>query len=89
MTSLRLPVSGSRSQQRAAILRWSLAFILSLGMFVGGSAASVPGNRCKDRCNEAYRLRKDLCKSIPFKHERKRCENSAKHAKDDCKHRCR
>jgi hypothetical protein len=76
------------SQQHGILLRLGLALILCLGAFVHADAA-VPSNRCKDRCNEVYRVKKDLCRSIPLKHERKRCENAAKHAKDDCKHRCR
>ena len=82
-------MTGLGYQQGAAIMRWGLAFILTLGLFVGGNAATIPSNRCKDTCNEVYRLRKEVCKSIPFKNERKRCEKAAKRAKDDCKHRCR
>ncbi len=75
---------------RARVLRWSLAIILSLGTFAAiGPPAVAARNRCKDRCSDRYNLRKDLCKSIPYKHERKRCENAAKHAKDECKHDCR
>lgn len=70
-------------------LRLSLAFLLFLGTFAALSQASVASNRCKDRCNEVYRLRKDVCRVIPLKHERKSCEKAAKRAKDDCKHRCR
>jgi hypothetical protein len=71
------------------ILRLSLAFIFCLGTFAAISPASAEPNRCKDRCNETYRLRKDVCRAIPLKHERKSCEKAAKRAKDDCKHRCR
>jgi hypothetical protein len=89
MTSPGFQVSSSRSQQQSMILRLGLAFILCLGTFVAADAATAPSNRCKDRCNEVYRLKKDLCRSIPLKHERKLCEKAAKRAKDDCKHRCR
>jgi hypothetical protein len=89
MTSLGFQFSSLRSQQQGKFLRLGLAFILGLATCVSAGAATVPSNRCKDRCNEVYRLKKDLCRSIPLKHERKRCENAAKHAKDDCKHRCR
>ena len=67
----------------------SLAFFVSLETFFGLAPAVVAGNRCKDRCNEVYHLRKDVCRAIPLKHERKSCEKAAKRAKDDCKHHCR
>ena len=70
--------------------RWSLAIILTLGTFVAiGSPVAAARNHCKDRCADRYNLKKDWCKSIPFKQERHRCENAAKHAKDECKHDCR
>jgi hypothetical protein len=71
------------------ILRLSFAFIVCLGTFAATSSTSVAGDRCKDRCNDVYRLRKDVCRAIPLKGERKSCEKAAKRAKDDCKHRCR
>ena len=71
------------------ILRLSFAFILCLGTFAVMSPASAAPNRCKDRCNEVYHLRKDVCRAIPLKHERKSCEKEAKRAKDNCKHSCR
>jgi hypothetical protein len=71
------------------ILRLSVALLLLLAAFASAGAAPVPSNRCKDRCNDAYQLRRDLCRAIPLKHERKTCENAAKRAKDNCKHRCR
>jgi hypothetical protein len=77
-------------QQRARVLRWSLAIILSLGTFAAIGPPSVAArNHCKDHCADRYNLRKDWCKSIPYKNERHRCENAAKHAKDECKHECR
>jgi hypothetical protein len=72
-----------------AVLRLSFAFIMCLGTFAAVTPASIAGDRCKDRCNDVYRLRKDVCKSIPLKHERKSCEKATKRSKDDCKHRCR
>jgi hypothetical protein len=73
-------VSGTRALLLAAVCCLMLA---------GGSSTAFAGNRCKDRCNDAYRLRKDVCRSIPLKGERKRCEKAAKRAKDNCKHNCR
>jgi len=75
--------------KRRCALKFSLLLLICLGTFGAVTPAANAGNRCKDRCNEAYRLRKDVCRAIPFKHERKQCEKSAKRAKDDCKHRCR
>lgn len=71
------------------VLRLSFALIVCLGTFAATSSPSVAGDRCKDRCNDAYRLRKDVCRAIPLKHERKSCEKAAKRAKDECKRRCR
>lgn len=88
MTSHGFQFSSLWSQPHGILLRLGLALIC-LGAFVHAGAATVPSNRCKDRCNEVYRVKKDLCRSIPLKHERKRCEKAAKHGKDDCKHRCR
>ena len=89
MTSLRVRVLHLMFQQRGMFLRLSLAFVLCLAAFIPASAATPPSNRCKDRCNDVYRLKKDLCRTIPLKNERKLCEKAAKRAKDDCKHRCR
>ena len=69
--------------------RIALALMVCLGAFVVPGTGSAAGNRCKDLCNDAYRLRKDVCRAIPLKHERKRCEQSAKRDKKDCKHNCR
>jgi hypothetical protein len=73
----------------AVILRLSFALIVCLGTFAAIRPASAAPNRCKDRCNDAYRVRKDVCRAIPLKHERKSCEKAAKRAKDACKRRCR
>jgi hypothetical protein len=76
-------------KRTTVIPRLSLAFLVCLGTFAAVSPATVAGNRCKDRCNEVSRLRKAVCKEIPLKHERHLCEDAAKRAKNDCKHRCR
>jgi hypothetical protein len=89
MTSHGFQFSSFWSQPHGLLLRLGFALILCLGAFLHAGAAPVPGNRCKDRCNEVYRVKKELCRSIPLKHERKLCEKSAKRSKDDCKHRCR
>jgi len=65
------------------------ALIIFLSAFAMNNSVAFAGNRCKDHCNDAYHLRKDLCREIPLKHERHSCEDAAKHAKDNCKHRCR
>jgi hypothetical protein len=75
--------------KQIAMLKLGVAFILLLGSSAFINAAAVPSNRCKDRCNDAYRVKKDLCRAIPLKHERKSCEKAAKHSKDNCKHSCR
>lgn len=71
------------------IPRLGFALIMCLGTFGATSSTSVAGDRCKDQCNDVYRLRKDVCRAITLKHERKRCEQAAKRAKDECKQRCR
>jgi len=85
----RFGVSTITSQRRARVLRWGFAFILCLGSFVGTSPTSLAGNHCKDHCNDVYNFEKRECKAIPLKHERHTCEDAAKHAKNNCKHRCR
>ena len=71
------------------VLRWSVMLLVCLGMFLAMGQLSEAGNHCTDRCADVYRVRKDACKLIPYKHERHRCEDAAKHAKNECKHRCR
>ena len=88
MTKFRVQGS-SLKVQLPAIIRWSLVFILCLLPSLAGGSTAIAGNRCKDRCNDAYQLRKDVCRAIPLKHERKSCEKAAKHSKDHCKHNCR
>jgi len=70
-------------------LRLSLLLFVFLGAMSAVSTASAGGNRCTDRCADRYRYRKDVCKAIPFKRERHRCEDAAKRAKEECKRRCR
>ena len=66
------------------------AVIFVSGLWVSGSVVTAGGgNRCTDHCADIYRVKKDACKLIPYKTERKICERRAKEAKDDCKHRCR
>jgi hypothetical protein len=71
------------------VLRLSLILLVCLGAVAAVSPASGAGNRCTDRCADVYRLKKDACKLIPYKHERHRCEDAAKRAKNECKRRCR
>ena len=68
----------------------TLSFVVGAVMLVGaGTTSEAGGNRCTDHCADVYKVRKDACKLIPFKTERKICERRAKEAKEDCKHRCR
>jgi hypothetical protein len=71
------------------VLRLSLMLLVCMGTLSALSPASEAGNHCTDRCADVYRVKKDACKLIPYKHERHRCEDEAKHNKDNCKHRCR
>jgi hypothetical protein len=77
------------------ILRFVLLLVV-LGMTLLAGASSLSseslaagGNRCTDRCADRYKVRRDACRLIPFKTERKICERRAKEAKEDCKRRCR
>jgi|GEM_PF-672213 len=54
-----------------------------------GSISVAGGNRCTDHCADVYKVKRDACRLIPLKTERKICERRAKEAKNDCKHRCR
>lgn len=67
----------------------TLSFAVGVVMLTGAGTTSEAGNRCTDHCADVYKVRKDACKLIPFKTERKICERRAKEAKEDCKHRCR
>jgi hypothetical protein len=77
-------------KRSSVLLRLSLAVVFCLGAFVTAGTASgagVPGNRCKDRCNERYNRRMDECNSLRGG-ERGRCKDRAKHERDDCKRHC-
>ena len=65
-----------------------LLLILLPGLSVTTFAGHRRGNHCTDRCADNYQVKKDACKLIPLKHERKICERRAKESKSDCKHRC-
>ena len=52
------------------ILRSSLLLLVLLGGFSVVGSASGAGNRCTDRCADRYKVRKDVCKAIPYKHAR-------------------
>lgn len=67
--------------------------VLGIGVLAGASSLSseslaAGGNRCTDHCADVYKVRRDACRLIPLKTERKICERRAKEAKNDCKHRC-
>ncbi len=71
-----------------SLILGSVVFVA--GLWVSGSVVTAGGgNRCTDRCADVYKVKKDACRLIPFKTERKICERRAKEAKDDCKRRCR
>lgn len=76
-------------RQLRTLLRFNLALLICLAAFSASSTTAGGGNHCTDRCADRYHYRKDACKAIPFKRERHRCEDAAKRAKDECKHRCR
>lgn len=67
----------------------ALSFIAGGFLYFGAGTTSEAGNRCTDHCADVYKVRKDACKLIPLKTERKICERRAKEAKEDCKHNCR
>ena len=72
------------------VLSVALLLLFCFGLWTSSSvSAGGGGNRCTDHCADVYKVKKDVCKLIPFKSERKICERRAKEAKEDCKHRCR
>jgi len=76
--------------KRSGILvKLSLMLLVCLGTLAAAAPGTSAKNRCKERCDDIYRTRKNVCKAIPIKYERHRCEDSAKRARNDCKHRCR
>ena len=81
---------GRRTMRTIQMIRGlALTFTVGAVMFLGAGATSEAGNRCTDHCADIYKVKRDACKLIPFKTERKICERRAKEAKEDCKHRCR
>lgn len=75
---------------KSAVLLGSLGLALVVGSTSLSSESLAAGaNRCTDRCADRYKVRRDACRLIPFKTERKICERRAKEAKSDCKHSCR
>jgi len=62
--------------------------VLLIALPVTTDAARSRKSRCTDRCADSYHVKKDACRMIPFKTERKICERRAKEAKNNCKHRC-
>jgi hypothetical protein len=72
------------------VLSAALLLLFCFGLWTSSSvSAGGGGNRCTDHCADVYKVKKDVCKLIPFKNERKVCERRAKEAKNDCKHSCR
>ncbi len=71
------------------VAKLSLPLLVCVSMFGAASSSSEARSRCKERCEERYRFKRDACKAIPLKHERHSCERSAKHSKKECKRRCR
>jgi len=76
-------------KRATVMLRFTLASLICLGTVSAVSPAPGGGNRCTDHCADIYKVKKDACRLVPFKTERKICERRAKEAKEDCKHRCR
>lgn len=71
------------------VLSAVLLLLFCFGLWTSSSVSAGGGNRCTDHCADAYKVKKDICKVIPFKNERKICERRAKEAKNDCKRICR
>jgi len=76
-------------KQIRLIVSSSFLFALLVALPMTTDAARGGKSRCTDRCADVYHVKKDACRLIPFKTERKICERRAKEAKNDCKHRCR
>ena len=75
-------------KQIRLIVSSSFLLVLLIGLPVSADAARGRKSRCTDRCADTYHVKKDACRMIPFKTERKICERRAKEAKNECKHRC-
>ncbi len=67
----------------------SLPLLICLGLIGAAGSSTEARSRCKDKCKDVYRLKRDACKAIPFKHERHSCERAAKHSKKECERKCR
>jgi hypothetical protein len=76
-------------KQIRLIVSSSFLFALLVALPMTTDAARGGKSRCTDRCADVYHVKKDACRLIPLKTERKICERRAKDAKNDCKHRCR
>ena len=75
---------------KSILLLGVLGMALTAGpVSLSTESLAAGGNRCTDHCADVYKIKRDACRLIPFKTERKICERRAKEAKEDCKHRCR
>jgi hypothetical protein len=77
-------------KRTSVFLRLAMALLFCLSAFVTVSPASgaAAGNRCKDRCNDVFHRRKEECRGLR-RFEKRRCEDRAKDARDECRRRCR
>jgi hypothetical protein len=77
-------------KRTSVFLRLAMALLFCLSAFATVSPASgaVPGNRCKDRCNDVYHRRMDDCRGLR-KYDKRRCEDRAKREHNECRNRCR
>ena len=75
-------------KQIGRIVSSGVFLVLLITLPVTTDAARSRKSRCTDRCADSYHVKKDACRMIPFKTERKICERRAKEAKNNCKHRC-
>ncbi len=59
------------------VLSVALLLLFCFGLWTSSSvSAGGGGNRCTDHCADAYKVKKDVCKLIPFKNKRKRIANT-------------
>ena len=77
-------------KRTSLFLRLGLALLFCLGTFanVSPASAAAKGNRCKDRCNDAYHRRMEDCRGLR-RYEKHRCEDRAKREHKECRRRCR
>ena len=81
---------GSKQMKTVKVTKGvALLVVVCVVMLAAAGSTSEAGNRCTDHCADIYKVKRDACRLIPFKTERKICERRAKEAKNDCKHRCR